>query len=352
MAIDEKILTTNVALVIIAGLVLCGSSLVCILFSKNKVLLKKSYNVFLLILAITDFFTAVVILVTSSLILNGVIPSGHVSGLASELFCRAVWSGWVIFTFSDASMYICLILTYKRWCAVVKPLSYRASLNRRHLAGTSVVIWIMALLSTSPRLFEVSYDVSRPGNLCCKWKELSATKRNFMGLIQLVLNIAIPSGVMIGIYLHILFKTQIHKNRRVLPSDRALRTRQGRTRMVRIALLSMLSCWMPYQVLYLLSMFGVTDMNFTTYHWTAALVFVSSFTNPFIYGVTNHTYRRGYFEIALGCCPVKVHGFLSRHLSLSQTHHAAILVQSIHGRLRPLSAPQTARQSIILDLNP
>ena len=351
MAIDEKVLTTNVALVIIAGLALCGNFLVCILFSKNKVLLKKSYNVFLLILAVTDSLTAVVILIASSMILNGFIPR-QVSGLVSDLFCRVVWSGWLMFTFSDASIYICLVLTYKRWCAVVKPLTYRTNFNRRRLAGMSVVIWIIALLSTSPRLFEVSYDVSRTDNLCCTWKELSATKRNFMGLIQLVLNIAIPSGVMIGIYLHMLFKTQVHKNRRVLPSDRALRTRQGRTRMVRIALLSLLSCWMPYQVLYLLSMFGVTDMNFTAYHWTTALVFVSSFTNPFIYGVTNHTYRRGYFEIALGCCPVKVHGFLSRHLSLSQTHHAAILVQSIHGRLRPLSAPQTTRQSIILDLNP
>ncbi|XP_020621845.1 pyroglutamylated RFamide peptide receptor-like [Orbicella faveolata] len=215
----------------------------------------------------------------------------------------------------------------------------------------SVVIWIMALLSTSPRLFEVSYDVSRSEDLCCTWNKISGTRRTFTALTQLVLNIVIPSGIMLGIYLHMLFKTRIPKNR-VLPSDRALRTRQGRTRMVRIALLSMLSCWLPYQVLHLLSSFGVTEMNFTTYHWTTALVFVTSCTNPFIYGVTNSTYRRGYFEIALGCCPVKVHGFLSRHLSLSQTHHAAILVQSIHGRLRPVSAPQTLRQSIILDLNP
>lgn len=350
MALDEKILTTNVALIIIASLAFCGNSLVCILFAKNKVLLKKSYNVFLLILAITDLLTATVILTTSPLILHGFIPR-QVSDLPSELFCRAVWSGWIMFTFSGASIYICLVLTYKRWCAVVKPLTYRANFNKRHLAGMSVVIWVIALLSTSPRLFEVSYDVDNSDNLCCAWKKISETKRNFMAVIQLVFNIAIPSGVMIGIYLHMLFKTRIRKNR-VLPSDRALRTRQGRTHMVRIALLSMLSCWMPYQVFYLLSMFGVTDMNFATYHWTTALVFVISCTNPFIYGVTNHTYRRGYFEIALGCCPVKVHGFLSRHLSLSQTHHAAILVQSIHGRLRPVSAPQTLRQSIILELNP
>lgn len=346
MVLEEKVQATNVAYIIIASLAFCGNSLVCFLFAKNRVLLKKSYNVFLLILAITDLLTAIVLLVTSSLILSGFIPSQ-----VSELLCRTVWSGWTTFTLSDASIYICLVLTYKRWCAVVKPLTYRVNFSKKRLVGMSVAIWLIALLSTSPRLFEVSYDVSSPDNLCCSWKTISGTKRTFMALIQLILNIAIPSGVMIGIYLHMLFKTRIRKNR-VLPSDRALRTRQGRTRMARIALLAMLSCWMPYQVLHLLSIFGITDMRFSTYHWTTALVFFSSCINPFIYGVTNHTYRRGYFEIALGCCPVKVHGFLSRHLSLSQTHHAAMLVQSIHGRLRPVSAPHTLRQSIILELNP
>ena len=165
MALDEKILTTNVALIIIASLAFCGNSLVCILFAKNKVLLKKSYNVFLLILAITDLLTATVILTTSPLILHGFIPR-QVSDLPSELFCRAVWSGWIMFTFSGASIYICLVLTYKRWCAVVKPLIYRANFNKRHLAGMSVVIWVIALLSTSPRLFEVSYDVDNSDNLC------------------------------------------------------------------------------------------------------------------------------------------------------------------------------------------
>ena len=350
MTLDEETRTTSVALVIIASLAFCANSLVCILFAKNRVLLKKSYNVFLLILAITDLLTAAVLLITSSLILNGY-SKRQVSYFPSDTFCRVIWSGWIKFTFSNASIYVCLVLTYKRWCAVVKPLSYRANFIKKHLVGMSVVIWIMALLSTSPRLFEVSYDVSRSENFCCTWNKISGTRRTFMALTQLLLNIVIPSGIMMGIYLHMLFKTRIPKTR-VLPSDQALRTRQGRTHMVRIALLSLFSCWLPYQVLHLLSMFGVTEMNFTTYHWTTALLFVTSCTNPFIYGVTNHTYRRGYFEIALGCCPVKVHGFLSRHLSLSQTHHAAILVQSIHGRLRPVSAPQTLRQSIILELNP
>lgn len=350
MTLDEETQATNVALLIIASLAFCANSLVCILFAKNRVLLKKSYNVFLLILAITDLLTAAVLLVTSSLILSGYSPK-QVDYFPSDAFCRTVWSGWIKFTFSNASIYICLVLTYKRWCAVVKPLSYRANFNKKHLIGMSVVICMIALLSTAPRLFEVSYDSSGSNDLCCTWNKISGARRIFMALTQLVLNIVIPSGIMMGIYLHMLFKARIPKNR-VLPSDRALRTRQERTRMVRIALLSMLSCWLPYQVLHLLSSFGVTDMNFTTYHWTTALAFVTSCTNPFIYGVTNHTYRRGYFEIALGCCPVKVHGFLSRHLSLSQTHHAAILVQSIHGRLRPVSAPQTLRQSIILELNP
>ena len=350
MAIDSSTQATQVAYLIIASLAFCGNSLVCVLFKKNSVLLKKSYNVFLLVLAVTDLLTALVLLVSSVLILSGLLPRQG-SVLANKIFCHGLWSGWMLFTLSDASVYICLVLTYKRWYAVVKPLTYMANFNKRRLVGTSVIISLIALFSTLPRLFEVQYDVDRPESLCCSWKTVSGTKRQFMALIQLVFNVAFPFGFMIGIYCHMLYKTRIQKTR-VLPSDRALRTRQGRTRLVRIALLVMLSCWMPYQVLYLLSMFGVTELSSTTYHWTTALAFVTSCINPFIYGVTNHTYRRGYFEIALGCCPVQVHGFLSRHLSMSQTHHAAILVHSIHGRLRPVSAPQTLRQRAILELNP
>ena len=350
MAEDQNIQAINVAFIIIASLAFCANSLVCVLFAKNRVLLKKSYNVFLLILAITDLLTAIVLLATSSFILQGLIPR-QVSHLQSEIFCRLIWSNWIAFTLSSASVYICLVLTYKRWCAVVKPLTYRANFNKRHLLARSVAIWLIALLSSSPRLFAISFDDSTSDNVnfCGFRKTIPTTNRIFMALIQLILNIVIPSGVMTGIYLQMLFKTRIRKNH-VLPSDRALRSRQGRTRMVKIALLSLMSCWMPYQVLYLLSMFGITEMTFPSYHWTTTLVFVASCINPFIYGVTNHTYRRGYFEIALGCCPVKVHGFLSRHLSLAQTHHAAILVQSIHGRIRPVSAPHTIRQSIILEL--
>ena len=347
MAIESSTQPTHVAHIIIASLALTGNSLVCLLFWKNRVLLKKSYNVFLLILAITDLVTAVVLLVSSALILSGLLPNRD-NILANKIFCHGIWSGWILFMLSDASIYICLVLTYKRWCAVVKPLSFTTNFNKRRLIGTSVAICLIAVFSTLPRYFEVYYDVSHPENLCCSWKALSAPKRQYMAVIQLAMNIIFPSGVMIGIYCHMLYRTRIHKNR-VLPSDRALRTRQARTRMVRIALFVMLTCWMPYQILYLLSLFGVTQLDSTPYHWTTALVFVTSCLNPFIYGVTNHTYRRGYFEIALGCCPVKVHGFLSRHLS--QTHHAAVLVHSIHGR-RPLSAPQTLRQTVMLELNP
>lgn len=340
----------NVAYAVISSLALSANSLVCILFAKNRVLLKKSYNVFLLLLAITDLLNAILLLVTSTITLNGWKHWKGEHDLQTKVSCCPIWLTWIAFTFSNASVYICLVLTYKRWCAVVKPLAYQTNLNKRRLIGGSVAIWLLALLSSTPRLFEVFFNDSKSDNLdiCSIGKTISVTLRKILAVIQLILNVAVPSGMMTGIYFHMLFKTRIQKNQ-VLPNGRAIRGRQGRMRMVKIALLSMMSFWIPYQVLHLLSLFEITDMTFPSYHWTSALVFVSSCVNPFIYGVTNHSYRRGYFEIALGCCPVKVHGFLSRHLPLSQTYHAAVLVQSLHGRVRPASAPHKVRQSIKVD---
>ena len=338
---------THVAHIIIACFAFGGNLMVCILFSKNKVLLKKSYNVFLLLLAMTDLLTAIVLLLSSALLLSGFLPNQD-SVLASKIFCHVICSGWLLFTLSDASMYICLVLTYKRWCAVVQPLTFTSNFNRRRFVVISVVICLLATMSTLPRLFEVDYDESRPNY--CSWKNLSTPKHQSLAAMQLALNIIFPSGVMTGIYCHMLYKTRVYKHR-VLPNDRALQRRRGRSKMVRAALFVMFSFWMPYQLLCFLSMVDVTQLDSLTRHWTTILVFITACINPFIYGVTNHTYRRGYFEIALGCCPVKVHGFLSRHLPMSQMHHAAILVSSIHGR-RPVSAPQTFRQTTMLDLNP
>ena len=338
---------THVAHIIIACFAFGGNAMVCLLFSKNKVLLKKSYNVFLLLLAMTDLLMAIVLLVSSAFRLSDMLPKQD-SVLASKIFCHVVWSGWLLFTLSDASVYICLVLTYKRWCAVVQPLAFTSNFHRRRFVVISLVICLLATFSTLPRFFEVDYDASRPNY--CSWKVNSTTKHQSLAAIQLTLNIIFPSGVMTGIYCNMLYKTRLQKHR-VLPNDRALQRRKGRRKMVRVALVVMFFCWMPYQLLYFLSMVDVTQVDSTTHHWTTILVFVTACINPFIYGVTNHTYRRGYFEIALGCCPVKVHGFLSRHLPMSQMHHAAILVSSIHGR-RPVSAPQTFRQTAMLELNP
>ncbi|XP_068714993.1 somatostatin receptor type 4-like [Montipora foliosa] len=346
MADDSRSKSAQVVHIVIACLAFCGNLLVCLLFLKHKVLLKKSYNVFLLLLAVTDLLAVVVLLVSSTLILKDVFPQRD-SALANSVFCYGIWSGWILFTLSDASVYICLVLTYKRWRAVVKPHSYTTNFKKKHFVGITVAIYLVSLCSSLPRLFEVDYDDSRTDLLCRSWRIISRPQRYSMAFTHLTLNIIFPSGVMVGVYCDILYKTRMQKLR-VLPSDQVFRTRQGRTRMVRIALFVMLTCWMPYQLVYLFSMLGVLELSSLTYHWSSALALFPSCINPFIYGVTNHTYQRGYFEIALGCCPVKVHGFLSRHLPMSRHHHTAMLVSSIHGRLRPLSAPQTSRQTINL----
>ena len=346
MAFEKPSRGMQVVQIIIACVAFLGNLLVCLLFLKHKVLLKKSYNVFLLLLAITDLLAVAVLVVSSTLVLSDLLPPpGH--SLPNSVLCHGVWPDWVLFALSDASVYICLVLTFKRWRAVVKPYSFTTSLNKKHFLCVSLAIYLVALFSALPRLFEGEYDVSRADIYSCSWRAISRPQRYSMAFVHLCLNIIFPSGVMIGIYCDIVFKTRKQRHR-VLPNDQVLRMHQGRTRMVRIALLVMLLCWMPYQFVYLLSLFGVTQASSVTHHWSVVLALFPSCVNPFIYGVTNHTCQRGYFEIALGCCPVKVHGFLSRHLPMSRHPHAAILVSSIHGRLRPLSAPQTSRRTIKL----
>lgn len=62
-------------------------------------------------------------------------------------------------------------------------------------------------------------------------------------------------------------------------------------------------CWFPNQLYYLLFKFHVTHLNVPGHHVTVVLCMFNSCVNPWVYCVTNKTYRRKFFSLFRKCFP-------------------------------------------------
>lgn len=130
-----------------ATIALLGNLLVCLFFCRNHYFLRKPYNVFILSLAVTDFVTAINLFVATSYLVASdslLRPSNHV---AAEIFCRIVYSRFLLFTFGTASIYVCLSLTLERWFAVAHPSKYIYAVNVKRALIALTCSWLIGILA-------------------------------------------------------------------------------------------------------------------------------------------------------------------------------------------------------------
>ena len=109
---------------ILSIVAMIGNTLVILVFVENKKLLRKSYNILIRSLAVSDVMTALLLITNPAFVLGNVFPypTNHVIG---EIFCRFIWSRVILFQLVVFSAYICMALATERWYAVVRPFQYQ-----------------------------------------------------------------------------------------------------------------------------------------------------------------------------------------------------------------------------------
>ena len=81
----------------------------------------------------------------------------------------------ILFAMSDTSfIFICLVLTYKSWGAVVRPHKWSAKFCKEHFFDVSVVISLVCLCSSLHRL---CLTQAFPVIFCGSWRAISEPKR-------------------------------------------------------------------------------------------------------------------------------------------------------------------------------
>ena len=94
---------------VLATIAFIGNMLVILVLARDKRLLKKSYNMLILSLAVADILAAVNLITSQVFVLGHSFPypTNHALG---EAFCRVIRSRTFLFQLVVFSVYICLAL--------------------------------------------------------------------------------------------------------------------------------------------------------------------------------------------------------------------------------------------------
>ena len=286
---------------ILATVAVIGNSLVILVFVWDKKLLKKSYNMLILSLAISDVLTAILLITNPAFVLGEAFPypTNHVLG---NIFCRVLWSRVFLFQLVVFSAYICMALATERWYAVIKPHKYRETFNQKRTLVYIFLVWLWSVILCGTSLFEVAYVSSNPLNLRCKWQLYWGKQpvRGIVAIIQVLFKMVLPSLTMLFLFIHMVYMSS--KSTTASVESRA-KLRGKMTRMVGAACIMLIVCFAPNQINYAMAMAGKTRLDTNLHHVLSLLVFVNSCLNPLIYGLSNKNYRHGYLKILLWVCP-------------------------------------------------
>lgn len=285
----------------IAVLALSGNLLVVFLFVRNRAWLKKAHSNLILALAITDILTAICVLCVPLFIHeNDVYPVPEVE-FWRELYCRIVWSHYLVFSLGVTSVYLCLSLAIERWLAVKKPHFYKQHLHSKRIICLLVVIpWLAGFAFESSAIVRTTGVVLPDGTTTCRWNPDTSewSTRVAIAVVSFCGMILVPGLLVVMAYVHILMNVKITLLRRSIRNRDP--QRKERVRIKRITLMAglasvvLITCWLPGQFYFMLSQMGYVKVHVMPHRWLNVLALSSSCWNPVVYSFSNPQYREGF----------------------------------------------------------
>ena len=236
---------------ILSIVAMIGNTLVILVFVENKKLLRKSYNILILSLAVSDVMTALLLITNPAFVLGNVFPypTNHVIG---DIFCRFIWSRVILFQLVVFSAYICMALATERWYAVVRPFQYQEVFNKKRTLVYIFLVWLWSLLLVITTPFEVVFVPSNSPSHRCKWKFLwgqNTVVVAVVGTIQVLFKMVLPSLTMLCLFIHMVCKAS---RSNVASAESKAKLRGKMTRMVSAACFVLIICFAPSQTNYAL----------------------------------------------------------------------------------------------------
>ncbi|XP_072559801.1 D(5)-like dopamine receptor [Paramormyrops kingsleyae] len=300
---------------------LLGNTLVCAAVIKFRHLRSKVTNFFVISLAVSDLFVAVLVM-----------PWKAVSEVAGYWLFGSFCETWIAFDImcSTASILHLCIISVDRYWAIASPFRYERKMTQRVAFIMIGVAWTLSILiSFIPvqlnwHKAEEEFNVSNTGN---QTEDCNATLNRTYAISSSLISFYIPVVIMVGTYTRIyrIAQTQIrrissleraveqaqnHQHPSDCSNDTSLKTTfKKETKVLKTLSIIMgvfVFCWLPFFVLNCMVPFcdltelgGPLCVSGTTFNIFAWFGWANSSLNPVIYAF-NADFRKA-FSTILGC---------------------------------------------------
>lgn len=275
-----------------------GNGFVCALFMTKKSLLQQPSNRFILLLAVVDSLTAVMVMVSpTSRLLGSPYPYPR-DRIARRFVCVVIYSEYFIWGFGYISIYTIAMLSIERLCLVVRPIFHKRFFTPNRVNSMIIVLILIGLLLSilNPLQIKISANRIKP----CRFVSLPVSKsvKYFIVVLFFILQILLPALIALISYVIIIYRMQkIGFTPSEAPVDmRSQRTRRSRRRitlMIFLASVALFICWLPNGIYFTLIQLRIIISLRDTFHFiTKTLVIANSAINPIIYVTVNAYYRK------------------------------------------------------------
>ena len=294
---SEEIFVTyarNVVFSVIASITCIGNFLVLLFFyQQRRKVFRSAYSYIVLALSATDLLTGIKLFFSRYFSYTVTLQPTHLVALA--LFCEIVWRSLFLYFLGFLSLYLCLLLAAERWFATVRPVQHRNAATRKRLALGLLVVFCLAFLTTALNYKPYLYLPNNPlGQRCIPGPSPTA-----VSIVSVIMGIPLISLIVISVlYSHMAYRVRKSRSHNSTQGQRdAEATRRNKvTKLACITTLALFLCWFPSQISFLLVASGAVPNSGVLDISSAAILFLNSALNPFLYGFALKEYRNGYWE--------------------------------------------------------
>lgn len=265
-----------------------GNLTVCYTVYRNQ-RLHTLTNIFVVALAVSDIFM--------SICCNPFSVATLYRGrwIFGERFCQ--FHGFTLFMFSMTSLSTMGIIAVSRYFCVVKREKYLVLFKKQRILMYLAGAWFVAAVGcVPPLLFKTGGYKFKPAQASCMYPFEAYI--GYTVLIELVY-IATPLTLITFCYAKVFYT--VSQSNRVFSPERNLHQLRANveevkvTKTLAVVMVGFAICWLPISIMDFIDCArGGRTLPREAYLTYGFLAYLSSTTNPFIYGAMNRHFRRGY----------------------------------------------------------
>ncbi|XP_031563740.1 galanin receptor type 1-like [Actinia tenebrosa] len=269
----------------------------------------------------------------------------------SAFMCKLVPTLQV--TSVSASIFTLTVMTYERYQAIVQPL--KAQIPKKKVLTMLGMAWIFAFVSASPEIFAYQFHDNASQKFQCRELWPHQKYRQSYTMFLFVCTYLFPLMVIFPTYIKMM--STLKKSHSFNNTDKKLRWKSLRVLIAVVIIFA--TSYLPQHILFLAMDFG-SGLSFPYFEITLKycylMVWVSSCSNPIIYGALDDYFRDKYARILRHCVAVKrstkklsratisySQGTLNPQKSspTEQTLEKERIPRDQSGRLEEISSPQS-----------